>query len=194
MDQQLDQIVIGDFLEPLRRRLLSELQEKMSGQNKEHSFEIFLTVYVLNTNLEWCLRHSRRNAIRYDSKERYGSTGLAQEYIEGHNILMSHFLWRHKGSPLDPSFKSTSKLKRKDIGLSDSQVVFLREIRALFSSQDEYLRALHEDQIYEQELYWSSRLFIPGWMPHSGDIIPETQSYRRLIIRYCDKMPRDTVP
>jgi hypothetical protein len=68
MDTQLDQIVIKDFLIPLRRKILPELQAKMETGHKEDWFEIFLVVFILSTNTEWLLRHSRKNAKRYGAK------------------------------------------------------------------------------------------------------------------------------
>jgi hypothetical protein len=66
MDTGLDQIVIQDFLMPLRRNILSELQEQMQGKRRQDCFEIILTVFIMATNTEWLLRHSRRNALRYN--------------------------------------------------------------------------------------------------------------------------------
>jgi hypothetical protein len=68
MDTQLDQIVITDFLMPLRQKILPELQAKMEAGQKQDWFEIFLVVFILSTNTEWLLRHSRKNAKRYGAK------------------------------------------------------------------------------------------------------------------------------
>lgn len=65
MDTQLDQIVIQDFLVPLRSGLLQELQKKIHGRRKEDWFEIFLTIFILLSNTEFILAHSRRFARRY---------------------------------------------------------------------------------------------------------------------------------
>lgn len=65
MDTQLDQIVIKDFLVPLRASLLQELQEKISGYKRENWFSIFLTIFILLSNTEYILAHSRRFAKRY---------------------------------------------------------------------------------------------------------------------------------
>lgn len=65
MDTQLDQIVIQDVLMPLRSGLLQELQKKIHGRRREDWFEIFLTVFILLSNTEFILAHSRRFARRY---------------------------------------------------------------------------------------------------------------------------------
>lgn len=65
MDTQLDQIVIRDFLVPLRVFLLQELQEKIRGYKRENWFSIFLTIFILLSNTESILAHSRRFSRRY---------------------------------------------------------------------------------------------------------------------------------
>ena len=65
MDTQLDQIVIQGFLQPLRKELLRDLQAKIYEGKRENWFEIFLTIFILLTNAEWLLAHSRGNAVRY---------------------------------------------------------------------------------------------------------------------------------
>ncbi len=70
MDTQLDQIVIQEFLIPLRTELLEDLQAKIYEGRRQDWFEVFLTIFVLLTNAEWLLTHSRGNAIRYGVKVR----------------------------------------------------------------------------------------------------------------------------
>lgn len=78
MDKQLDQLIIQDFLVPLWDKVLSELQEKFNAV-KDNLFEIFLATFILATNTQLLLQHSRRNAIRYRAKSRYNSLELAEE-------------------------------------------------------------------------------------------------------------------
>ena|ERR1700761_1035019 len=67
MDTMLDQIVIQDILNPLGRSILSKLKDQMQGKTKQDCFEIILTVFILATNTEWLLRHSKGNALRYNA-------------------------------------------------------------------------------------------------------------------------------
>lgn len=68
MDTQLDQIIIKDILMPLRENLLSELRTRMERSHKEDWFETFLVTFILCTNTELLLRHSRNNAKLYGAK------------------------------------------------------------------------------------------------------------------------------
>jgi hypothetical protein len=65
MDPQLDQLVIQGYLIPLKNRLLQELQAKINKKSKEHFFEIYLTIFVLLSNAEQMLAHTRRFAKRF---------------------------------------------------------------------------------------------------------------------------------
>lgn len=65
MDMQLDQIVIRGVLMPLRTKLLQELQEKIYSYERGNWFSIFLTTFILLSNTESILAHSRRFARRY---------------------------------------------------------------------------------------------------------------------------------
>jgi hypothetical protein len=67
MDTVLDQIIIQDILNPLRQKVLSELQDQMQGKRRPDCFEITLTVFIMTTNTEWLLRHSKGNALRYNA-------------------------------------------------------------------------------------------------------------------------------
>jgi len=168
MDIQLDQIVIQDFLIPLSKRLLSSLQAKMYARNRDDLFDIFLTVYILATNVEFLLRHSRGNAIRHAAPRRYNSIPLAKAYIEGHNVIMSHFHYFAQGSVL--AMKSKGKKKIDGGGLNEEQTGFVREVQTRVRDQREYTKSLRSGKRYETEMYWSHQMFEEEWMPESEEV------------------------
>lgn len=133
MDTQLDQIIINDFLNPLRRKVLEELQQKMYSAAKESFYEIFLAVFILATNTQLLLRHSRNNAARYRAKSRYNSLSLAKEYVHGHNILLAHFHFFCFGSPLAPNFPS-SKVN-ESVSLSVDQINFIQHVKSFMGTE-----------------------------------------------------------
>ena len=65
MDTQLDQLVIQGYLVPLGKCLLQELEAKILKKSKEDWFEIYLTIFILLSNTEQMLAHTRRFASRY---------------------------------------------------------------------------------------------------------------------------------
>jgi hypothetical protein len=133
MDTQLDQIIIHDFLNPLRRKVLDELQQKMYSTAKADFYEIFLAVFILATNTQLLLRHSRNNAVRYRATLRYNSLLLAEEYIHGHNILLAHFHYFCFGSPLTPN--STSSKFDGSKSLSPDQINFIQQMKSIIDEQ-----------------------------------------------------------
>jgi hypothetical protein len=67
MDQQLDQVVIREILIPSASAFLNKLKEKVYNEadRKATAFEIYLTFFVLLSNAEMQIAHSRRFAQRY---------------------------------------------------------------------------------------------------------------------------------
>jgi len=133
MDTQLDQIVIQEFLNPLRADLLRDLQNKMYAKQKGNWFEIFLVTFILCLNTEWLLRHSRMNAKRYGARQRYNSMKLANEYFHSTRILLAHF---HHLCGTTPLLLSSQANSMDQIGpLQSHQVKFLRRIQELISNR-----------------------------------------------------------
>lgn len=138
MDTQLDQIVIQEFLNPLRTELLRHLQKKMYSKEKGNWFEIFLVTFILCLNTEWLLRHSRMNAKRYGARQRYNSMKLAEEYFHGTQILLAHFHHLCGNAPLLRSWQANSA---DQVGaLQSHQVKLLQRIQGLISDRGTFHR------------------------------------------------------
>jgi len=133
MDTQLDQIIIQDFLTPLRADLLRALQDKMYSMQKENWFEIFLVIFILCLNTEWLLRHSRKNAKRYGARRRYNSMKLAGEYFHGTRILLAHFHHLCGMTPL--SLSSQANATDQISPLQTHQVELLQKVQQLINSR-----------------------------------------------------------
>ena len=133
MDTQLDQIIIQLFLIPLRQELLQTLQTRLYSRQKEEWFETFLVVFILCTNTEWLLRHSRKNARRYGARQRYNSMKLAEEYFHGTRILLAHFQYLCNLKPL----LLDSKVKMKSLVYSrrSREVDFLQKFNKLVNEK-----------------------------------------------------------
>jgi hypothetical protein len=155
MGTQLDQIFIQKFLTPLREKLLRELQGRMKEARKRDWFETFLVTFILCTNTELLLRHSRKNAKRYGAnvcpffpvssegpadvfpKHRYNDLELAKEYFHGTNIILAHFNHLHNGtSPLRLE-SSGSDLKRAT-GLQEHQADILEKVKKQVRAQGKF--------------------------------------------------------
>jgi len=66
MDTQLDDIAINGLLLPSSTRLLQLLEQKMEKRKKEDWFEIFVTIFIVMSNVEFIL------ADVVDYTERHG--------------------------------------------------------------------------------------------------------------------------
>ena len=174
-DTQLDQIIIKTFLEPLRQNLLRDLQTKMKSGRKENWFEIFLAVFILETNVQWLLRSSRENAKRCGAQQRYNSIKLAQEYFDASNILLAHF--HHMGygtSPLQLNFKCDKKQTQNE--LADHQIDFLRQVRGLVGNHKRQIEERRKAHQYEEALFWSGQMFDEQWVPVDREVREEKSS------------------
>lgn len=65
MDTQLDQILIQGVLQPLRTRLLRDLDDMVTHHRAKDFFEIFLTIFVLLCNCESRIASQISFARRY---------------------------------------------------------------------------------------------------------------------------------
>jgi len=175
VDTQLDQIIIQQFLQPQREKLLSELQAKMKSGKKGEWFEICLVVFILGTNNEWLLRHSRKNAKRFGAAKRYNSINLATEYFHASNILLVHFHHMVNGvSPLQVILKSNGARGKE--GLAEHQIKFLQKLRREINDRREQLEYLRKTHSYEEGLFWSSQMFVEEWIPVDRQIQEEEPS------------------
>ncbi|KAF2456096.1 hypothetical protein BDY21DRAFT_56011 [Lineolata rhizophorae] len=159
MDTQLDQIVIWEFLVPLREELLAALNEKFEIPNEKDWYEVFLTVFILLANAERLLAHSRRNAVRYGATNRYNSISLAQSYFLCCFTLLTRF--HH-------AYKQTTPLNCLDRlppeFFDDNQTNFLKDLSQIFVKEKvDEIRKLHSERRFENDLYWTHQLFFTNW-------------------------------
>lgn len=62
MDTQLDQIVIHNVLNPLRKDLLDQLEARISPFKREDWFDIYLTSFIVLNHIERLAKHSAYHA------------------------------------------------------------------------------------------------------------------------------------
>jgi len=174
MDTVLDQIVIQRYLKKLRDDVVSELEGQIYLKKKRDGVEMFFAVFVLATNNQLLLRHSRGNARRYEVPRRYNSMALAKEYFETHNILLSYCL-----TVVRPAWErrridsSAGLLVPSNAVISEEDGGFFEDIQDLITPQEGAIRRLRSEHRYEEELHWSHQLFEPHWKPDSVNVYEE---------------------
>lgn len=65
MDTQLDDIFLRDLLIPLTKRLLQGLKDKIDEQKRENWLEIYLTMFIMMSNMGWVIKGVLPWASRY---------------------------------------------------------------------------------------------------------------------------------
>jgi hypothetical protein len=68
MDTQLDNIFLRDLLMPLTKRLLKGLKDKINEQKRENWLEIYLTIFIMMSNMGWVMKDILAWAGRYGKK------------------------------------------------------------------------------------------------------------------------------
>jgi hypothetical protein len=68
MDTQLDDIFLRDLLIPLEKRLLKGLKDKIDEQRKENWLEIYLTMFIMMSNMGWVMKDILAWTGRYGLK------------------------------------------------------------------------------------------------------------------------------
>jgi len=175
MDTQLDQIITRTFLIPLRKKLLHNLNATMISCRKEDWFSVFLATFVVLTNAEWLLQHSRRSAIRYGASQRYNSIPLAEEYFHTCRIVLANFHHVCRGAvPLNREWSKTPATKNME--LDSEQAMFIMSVRTKMAERAEEVRILRKEHRYESGLYWCHQLFEDKWEPGTLSIKDEVKS------------------
>jgi len=68
MDTQLDDIFLRDLLIPLEKRLLKGLKDKIYEQKRENWLEIYLTIFIMMSNMGWVMKDILAWTGRYGLK------------------------------------------------------------------------------------------------------------------------------
>jgi hypothetical protein len=66
IDREMD-LIWRFFMEKKRKMVLSELKRKIMARKRVHWLEIYLTVFVLMTNLEFCYQHQVTKLKRHQA-------------------------------------------------------------------------------------------------------------------------------
>lgn len=121
MDTQLDQIVIKHVLEPLRKKLVAKLEEKISPPKPETWFETYLTAFILLSHIERLAKHSESHARLHTMRVSFLPLSILElitDHVDRPNIPTTRSLKRCFTLPRSSSLAST--LSAMDQFLSSS--------------------------------------------------------------------------
>jgi hypothetical protein len=81
MDTQLDDIFLRDLLIPLTKRLLQGLKDKIDEQRRENWLEIYLTVFIIMSNMGWVMKGLLPWASRYGLKVKLNFSSILPQLL-----------------------------------------------------------------------------------------------------------------
>jgi len=162
MDTQLDQIVIAEVLEPLKKKLLERFEAKIALNLPEDWFEIYLSSFIILNHVERLAKHSAFHARLHAMPTRFSNTQFLERAFHAAKVILSRFHFVCKGSVpllLDWDAPMTRSLAKLDT----AQLNFMKETQALIKAKGNDVSTLRSTYSYGNSLYWSSQLFDENW-------------------------------
>ncbi|KAH7395630.1 hypothetical protein BKA64DRAFT_674136 [Cadophora sp. MPI-SDFR-AT-0126] len=174
IDTQLDDIFVRELLLPTSERLLKSLKSKIDEQKKENWLEIYLTMFIMMSNMGWVLKHVLTWTNRYGRRPGSRGGALTRGYIHTCKTLLSYFHFTCGGSiPLSVPWPEPDQIGNSHEGLTQDQIAYLRSIQRDVSRQEAKMVTWKKLSMYDDEMYWCYQLLCQDWRgdtAYIGDI------------------------
>ncbi|PNP79450.1 hypothetical protein FNYG_07066 [Fusarium nygamai] len=161
MDTQMDHLVIKNIMTPLRQRILAGLQTKIMENKRENWYEIYLTTFVLLSNMECQFAQVLYIIDWYGMESRFGTRGnssVSESFIHSCKTLLAFFHYAggsHK--PLALDWKSS----KAPLGImTQQQAEYLDKTQKQIEREGENLTGLKTESIYKRDMYWCHQLLL----------------------------------
>ncbi|KAL9565719.1 hypothetical protein ACKAV7_009901 [Fusarium commune] len=161
MDTQMDHLVIKNIMTPLRQRILAGLQSKIMEKKRENWYEIYLTTFVLLSNMERQFAQVLYIIDWYGMESRFGTRGnssVSESFIHSCKTLLAFFHYAggsHK--PLSLDWKGP----KAPLGImTQQQAEYLDKTQKQIDREGENLTGLKTESIYERDMYWCHQLLL----------------------------------
>ncbi|KAG4277151.1 hypothetical protein FPRO04_07449 [Fusarium proliferatum] len=161
MDTQMDHLVIKNIMTPLRQRILAGLQTKIMEKKRENWYEIYLTTFVLLSNMERQFAQVLYIIDWYGMESRFGTRGnssVSESFIHSCKTLLAFFHYAggsHKPLALD------WKGPKAPLGImTQQQAEYLDKTQKQIDREGEGLTGLKTESIYERDMYWCHQLLL----------------------------------
>ncbi|KAH8768532.1 hypothetical protein BGZ57DRAFT_766227 [Hyaloscypha finlandica] len=174
MDTQLDDIFLRDLLIPLEKRLLKGLNDKINEQKRENWLEIYLTIFIMMSNMGWVMKDILAWTKRYGLKPGARGGTLTQGFIHTCKTMLAHFHFACNGSM--PLLIPPSELGGNgsiNNGMTHDQIEYLRSIQQEISRQESKVAKWKELSMYDDEMYWCYQMLYKDWrgdIPYIGEM------------------------
>ncbi|KAN0090060.1 hypothetical protein V8E51_018639 [Hyaloscypha variabilis] len=167
IDREMD-LIWRFLMEKKRKLVLAELKRKILGRKRVHWFEIYLTVFTLMTNLEFCYQHQVTKLRRHQAATRPGEVissaptlSMLDKWQASAENIIAHFAVVSQGQypfTLDWSMGENSIAAGMD---SISTRYMMDLINTLSTIEWPDFESMDPDIARVQPLYWVSKIFQP---------------------------------
>ncbi|KAF5598018.1 hypothetical protein FPCIR_3350 [Fusarium pseudocircinatum] len=131
MDTQMDHLVIKNIMTPLRQKILAGLQTKIMENKRENWYEIYLTTFVLLSNMERQFAQVLYIIDWYGMESRFGTRG------------------------------NSSVSSKAPLGImTQQQAEYLDKTQKQIDREGENLTGLKTESIYKRDMYWCHQLLL----------------------------------
>ncbi|KAI0133338.1 hypothetical protein F4776DRAFT_129843 [Hypoxylon sp. NC0597] len=171
MDTQIDDIAIRAILNPLEKKILSELNQKILEKKRGNWFEIYLATFILLNNFEFVFHdvidYTSRHGLTPSST---GAFSLSKSYFHACKTMLVYFRFACDGhAPLSISWNDPSV---SIDSLTFDQREYIRDIGTEVKNQSGLIKHWSEGSVYRTPLYLCSQVLVEDWSPNIDNSEP----------------------
>ncbi|KAK0744840.1 hypothetical protein B0T21DRAFT_358540 [Apiosordaria backusii] len=172
MDTLLDQIVIKNFLRPLRERVINKFEQLISPARPEVWFEIYLTAFIILNHIERLAKHSASHARLHSMPTKYSNTSFLEGAFHTAKVILSRFHFVCNGAaPLRLDWKKEKTVELAK--LQPDEVALMEKTQAIIRRKQNDVLSLRKTHQYERPLYWCHQLYFEEWDTSPVHIVEE---------------------
>jgi len=167
LDGQIDATVIKNLIKR-RDQLLRDLKAKIMKRKRGDWLDSFLALFIMLHSIEQFTQHFQRYERRTNPSPGLLDFQTMHRYFHCAKTLLTHFHAINKGFMpflLDWTAGEAKELAEVDEDSAD----FVAGLIQKMTLEENRIKSLHQEQRYEDELYWCSQLFSQSWQPGKAD-------------------------
>ncbi|KAL2123770.1 hypothetical protein VTJ04DRAFT_135 [Mycothermus thermophilus] len=171
MIQQLDMILTLGVLQPLKKRVLEDLQKLAQTANPKNWMTIYLVTFMLLHSCALITDENYKNARKHGLVRRYAMPNFISEHHHSANVILSHYHYRTEScNPFKQDWRQRHRTPFAHLSPQDIQ--FLERTKDLLKEKqrEDRIRRNREFNLYEDELYFAGQMYEEKWSPRDTEI------------------------
>ncbi|EXK76669.1 hypothetical protein FOQG_18594 [Fusarium oxysporum f. sp. raphani 54005] len=165
VNYQMASIFTEKILQPLRIKVLKQLQDLFLANKKGNWFTITLSVFVLLHNYERQCQFHRDFARRRGFLVRFVEMPIINAIQSGAKTILAYFHYACKGQrPFSLDHDWNTDEAKKMAHLDDEQIAFLEHYRIRIQN-NVHLQTVSQTHDYEEEYWFVGQMFDSKWSP-----------------------------